>query len=302
MTTQTKKHIEEMNMTYRSGRSSSRSMASVQRHSPAALMAAAASLAVTALFAAMAPAAAHGQTPEEKGRSIAEEVDRRDLGWGDESSQLEMVLTNRNGSTSTRVVRRQVLETHEAGVGDQSVVIFDSPRDVSGTALLSHTKILEPDDQWLYLPALGRVKRISSANKSGPFVGSEFAFEDLVSQEVDKYEYRWLRDETCAGVECHVVERIPLYENSGYVRQVVWWDTAEFRFQRVDYYDRKDALLKTLTYDGYQQYEGQFWRPDSMTMENHQTGKATVLNFSDYVFQAGLDDSAFTPARLRRTR
>ena len=271
-------------------------------HTPGAWMAAAASLAFTALFSALAPAMAKAQTPEAKGRAIAEEVDKRDLGWGDESNQLEMILTNRNGDTSTRVVRRQVLETHEPGSGDQSVVVFDSPRDVSGTALLSHTKILEPDDQWLFLPALGRVKRISSANKSGPFVGSEFAFEDLVSQEVDKFEYRWLRDETCGDLECHVVERIPLYDNSGYTRQVVWWDTSEFRFQRVDYYDRKDALLKTLVYDGYQQYEGRFWRPDRMTMENHQTGKGTVLNFSDYVFQAGLDESAFTPARLRRTR
>ena len=273
-----------------------------RRHPPAVWLAAAASLAATALLSALAPSAAQAQSPQAKGRSIAEEVDRRDLGWGDESNQLEMILTNRNGDTSTRVVRRQVLETAELGAGDRSVVVFDSPRDVSGTALLSHTRILEPDDQWLFLPALGRVKRISSANKSGPFVGSEFAFEDLVSQEVDKYDYRWIRDEECGGLECHVVERIPLYENSGYTRQVVWWDTSDFRFQRVDYYDRKDALLKTLTYDGYQQYEGQFWRPDRMTMENHQTGKTTVLNFSDYVFRAGLDESAFTPARLRRTR
>ena len=256
-------------------------------------------LALTTLFAA-APLAA--QSPEEKGREIAEEVDRRDLGWGDESNQLEMVLYNRNGDTSTRVVRRRVLEVPEEGQGDKSIVVFDSPRDVGGTALLSHTRILDPDDQWLFLPALGRVKRISSANKSGPFVGSEFAFEDLVSQEVDKYSYRWLRDEACGDMTCHVVERAPLYENSGYTRQIVWWDTAEFRFQKVEYYDRKDALLKTLTYHGYQQYAGQYWRPDRMAMENHQTGKSTDLQFSDYVFGAGLSESVFTPARLRQVR
>ena len=94
---------------------------------------------------------------------------------------------------SVRELRRQVFESTEEGRGDKSIIVFDSPRDIGGTALLSHTKILEPDDQWLYLPALGRVKRISSGNKSGPFVGSEFAYEDLVSQEVDKYNYRWLR-------------------------------------------------------------------------------------------------------------
>ena len=258
-------------------------------------------IALAALTLAV-PSVIQGQDAQAKGHQIAEEADRRDLGWGDESNRLEMVLTNRNGDASTRVLRRQVLETNEAGLGDRSIVIFDSPRDVNGTALLSHTKILEADDQWLFLPALGRVKRISSANKSGPFVGSEFAFEDLVSQEVDKFEYEWLRDEPCGDLTCHVVQRTPLYENSGYRRQIVWWDTEEYRFQKVEYYDRKDSLLKTLVYHDYQQYAGQFWRPDRMTMENHQSGKSTDLIFSDYVFAAGLEDSAFTPARLRRAR
>ncbi len=127
---------------------------------------------------------------EAEGREIAEEADRRDLGWGDNASVMRMVLQNRKGDQSVRELRRQALENNVDGEGDKSLIVFDSPRDVAGTSLLSHTRILEPDDQWLFLPALKRVKRISSANKSGPFVGSEFAYEDLVSQEVDKYEYR----------------------------------------------------------------------------------------------------------------
>lgn len=275
----------------------------LSRVAPVATLLLGAALTAAAAMAAVGSAQPlSAQDPGAKGLEIAEEVDRRDLGWGDESNNLEMILENRNGDVSTRVLRRQVLETHVEGHGDKSIVVFDSPRDVNGTALLSHTRILDPDDQWLFLPALGRVKRISSANKSGPFVGSEFAFEDLVSQEVDKYEYEWLRDEACGDLTCHVVQRTPLYEKSGYTRQVVWWDTEEYRFQQVEYYDRKDSLLKTLTYHDYQQYAGQFWRPDRMSMENHQSGKATDLVFSDYVFGAGLEESGFTPARLRRVR
>ncbi|UCD24829.1 MAG: outer membrane lipoprotein-sorting protein, partial [Gemmatimonadota bacterium] len=195
----------------------------------------------------LAPEAAT-QTPEEKGRAIAEEADRQDFGWQDEASELKMVLMNRSGEKSIRELSRQALESTEPGHGDKSIIVFDAPRDIQGTALLSHTRILEADDQWLYLPALKRVKRISSGNKSGPFVGSEFAYEDLVSQEVEKYDYRWLRDEQCGELECAVVERYPRYENSGYTRQVVWWDKAEYRIQRIEFYDRKDALLKTLTY------------------------------------------------------
>ena len=237
-----------------------------------------------------------------RGRAIAEEADRRDLGWGDNSSTMRMVLRNRNGDESVRELRRRALKSDEAGAGDKSGITFDAPRDVAGTSLLSHTKILDPDDQWIFLPALKRVKRISSANKSGPFVGSEFAFEDLVSQELGKYDYRFVGEEACGDLECYMVERLPLYENSGYTKQVVWWDKDEYRIQRIDFYDRRDALLKTLTYHAYGQYLGQYWRPDLMAMENHQNGKRTNLEFSEWTFAAGLSDGDFTPTRLRRGR
>jgi len=242
------------------------------------------------------------QSPEERGREIAEIADASDTGWGDNTSVMQMVLRNRGGEESSRRLRRMALETHGEGVGDQSVIVFEAPADIEGTALLSHTRILEPDDQWLYLPALRRVKRVSSGNKSGPFVGSEFAYEDLVSQEVEKYDYRWLRAETCGEEECDVVERYPRYDNSGYARQVVWWDRAEHRVQRVDFYDRKDTLLKTLTMEEYHEYGEGFWRPSRMVMRNHQNGKSTDLTFDDWQFATGLGEEDFTPTRLRRTR
>jgi len=246
--------------------------------------------------------AALAETPEEKGLAIAEEVDRRDLGFKDSASELKMVLTNRQGESSRRELRIQTLEVPERTVGDKSLIVFDHPRDIEGTAFLSFTKILDPDDQWLYLPALKRVKRISSANKSGPFVGSEFAYEDLLSQEVAKYDYRWLKNEACGALTCFVVERFPLYENSGYVRQVTWIDQQEYRVQRVDFYDRKDALLKTLTLNDYNQYLDQYWRADDWFMENHQTGKTTRLTFDNWEFRTGLDDRDLDPNRLKRLR
>ncbi len=242
------------------------------------------------------------ETPQEKGRAIAEEMDRRDLGWGDSETTLTMTLTNRQGDSSVRELRLKALEVLESGLGDKSLIVFDRPRDIAGTAFLSHTKVNDPDDQWLYLPALKRVKRISSANKSGPFMGSEFAYEDLVSQEVEKYTYLWLRDEACGDLACAVVERKPVYRNSGYTRQIVWVDLAEYRPMRIDFYDRKASLLKTLVFSGYQQYLGKYWRARKMQIDNHQTGKATTLAFSEYTFQVGLNDSDFTSSRLKRAR
>lgn len=242
------------------------------------------------------------QTAEEKGREIAEEVDRRDEGWGTSETDLKMILRNRQGQSSTRELTIQSLETDEPGAGDKSLIVFSSPRDIDGTALLTHTKILDPDDQWLYLPALKRVKRISSKNKSGSFVGSEFAYEDLVSQEVDKYTYKWLRDETLGGQDCFVVERHPVYENSGYTKQVVWIDKAEYRPLKIEFYDRKGALLKTLELKDYKQYLDQYWRAHTLDMVNHQSGKSTTLEFSDFEFGLGLSETAFTASRLKQVR
>ncbi len=257
--------------------------------------------AVAATMIAAHPAAAGAQTPEERGRQIAERADQEDSGWLDDGSEMRMILRNKGGEESTRELRRRALESTDRGWGDKSIIVFDAPRDIEGTALLSHTKILDPDDQWLYLPALKRVKRISSGNKSGPFVGSEFAYEDLVSQEVEKYDYRWLRTEQCGELQCEVVERYPRYQNSGYTRQIVWWDTEEYRVQKIEYYDRKNSLLKTLTYHGYQPY-GDFWRPARMAMENHQNGKSTDLIFASWQVGAGASDDEFTASRLRRAR
>jgi len=153
----------------------------------------------------------------------------------------------------------------------------------------------------MFLPALKRVKRISSRNKSGPFMGSEFAFEDLGSQEVEKYRYKYLREEPCgAGWKCHVMERTPAYKYSGYSKQIVWIDTKEYRPVKIDFFDRKGSRLKTLTASGFREYIGHYWRPSVMQMQNHQTGKSTTLKWSNYKFRTGLTNRDFNKNSLKR--
>ena len=229
------------------------------------------------------------ETPEEKGLAIAIAADKRDSGFVDQIANIIMILRNRKGQESTRYIRSRTLEVE--GDGDKFLSIFDKPADVKHTAVLTYSHGLKPDDQWIYLPALKRVKRINSRNKSGPFIGSEFAFEDLGSQEVEKYTYKYLRDEACGEWKCYVVERYPEYEYSGYTRQVGWIDKAEYRAVKIEFYDRKDALLKTLTYSGYQEYLDYYWRPDEMFMQNHQTGKTTLLKWSNYKFKTAVADA-----------
>lgn len=240
--------------------------------------------------------------PEQLGRAVAEEVARRDQGFGDTVTDVVMTLSNAEGRERTRRLTWKILESQEEREGDRSLTIFHEPRDIEGTAFLSYTNIDRDDDQWLYLPALKRVKRIASSNKSSAFVGSEFAYEDLLSDEVEKFDYRWLRNEVCADWQCYVVERRPRYANSGYAKQIVWIDQGEFRSIKVDYYDKKERLQKTLVFKDYRQYLGRFWRAHSLRMENHQTQKTTLLRFADFEFQAGLTVREFDPSVLRRLR
>ncbi|GAB4347218.1 MAG: outer membrane lipoprotein-sorting protein [Gammaproteobacteria bacterium] len=249
---------------------------------------------------ALQPLSVLALTPEERGLEIAQEADRRDQGFIDSQAEMVMTLRNRQGDESVRYLRVKVLEVQ--GDGDKSLTIFDEPRDVKGTALLTFSHGVDPDDQWLYLPALKRVKRISSRNKSGPFMGSEFAYEDIGSQEVEKYTYKYLRDEVLDGKPTFVIERYPVDRNSGYTRQVVWMDQAEYIPLKIEFYDRKNALLKTLYFRDYRQYLGKYWRAHAMYMENHQTGKSTLLEWKNYRFQTGLDAKDFNRNSLKRAR
>jgi len=255
---------------------------------------------ITVLLVFLPLATAHATSVEQRGLEIAKEMDQRDLGFADQVAELVMILRNKQNDQSVRKIRNRTLEVQ--GDGDKSLVIFDSPADVKGTAFLSYTHAVKPDDQWLYLPALKRVKRISSSNKSGPFMGSEFAYEDLTSQEVEKYKYKYIGDEKLDGRDVFVIERYPQYSKSGYSKQVVWVDKAYYQPLKTKFYDRKNSLLKTLTITGYKQYLNKYWRPSKMMMINHQTGKQTELTWSHYRFRTGLTSRDFDRNALKRVQ
>lgn len=238
---------------------------------------------------------------DERAFEIAARSDRTDLGFGDSEVELQMVLRNAAGQESTRALRIATLEKPDETVGDKSLVVFDSPRDIEGTALLSHAKILEADDQWLYLPALKRVKRISSSNKSGPFVGSEFAFEDFTAIELNKFDYTYIGEEPCGNLVCDVLERTPRYENSGYTKQVSWIDQTDYQIRKVEFYDRRGDLLKVLELEDYRDYDG-VWRAHTLSMTNVQTNKQTDLIYGDYTFGTGMAENDFVKGRLSRLR
>ena len=259
-------------------------------------------LIISLIFLLSLSVTAFGESPEDKGYEIAARSDRSDNGYGDSKVEMTMILRNAAGDETTRSISFTTLERENEDVGDKSLVLFNTPRDIKGTALLSHAQILKPDNQWLYLPALKRVKRISSSNKSGPFVGSEFAFEDFTATELKKFSYKFLREEPCGELTCDVLERVPLYKKSGYSKQISWIDQSIFQLRKLEFYDRRGQLLKVLEASDYREYLDGIWRSHRFAMKNVQTKKQTDLIWEDYQFKTGLNDNAFEKGKLSRIR
>ena len=234
----------------------------------------------------------------DKAEALVKELAARNVGYHDFQGAVDMTLRDASGSEAHRRFSLKVLERPSANVGDQVLIVFDAPADVKGTALLSHTKVDEDDEQWVYLPGTKRVKRIAASNKSSAFAGSEFTYEDLSGSEVRKYEWKLLGTAPCSQGQCFRLEATPKDKGSAYSKRVLALDTEELRVVATEFYDRAGAKVKTLAYDGYTKLGGKFWRAQTWTMTNHQSQKSTVLAFSKLAVQSGLSPAEFSAGKL----
>ena len=137
--------------------------------------------------------------------------------------------------------------------------------------------------QRLYLPSFKGVRHIASSNRSGAFVGSEFAYEDLSSFEVEKYTYSGVSREQSSGKEVLGVEHKPAYANSAYSRLRTFIDPSNYQPTRVEYFNRRNEHFKTLELADYRSYaEKRAWRPHRLTMTNHSNDRTTVIKFEPF--------------------
>lgn len=250
---------------------------------------------ITASLLTSSAALAADDTDQKKGVAVARALAAKARGYGDQSVTISMALKNAHGQEAERKIHVRTLE--RPGESPYSLIVFDSPRDVKGTALLSRG-----EDQWLYLPAARRVRRISSSNRSSPFMGSEFSFEDLTGNDPRQHAWKLLGEAACEdGAACLKVEATPKYERSGYSRRVLYVEAEAKRLRRIEFFDRKGEKLKTLTYGEFEAH-GAHERAHRWTMVNHQSGKSTVLTFEDFEFDNGYSESDFSKARLKRAR
>jgi len=221
------------------------------------------------------------QSAEQLGQSVVSQTEQQHgplLGYGspgyrDSQSRFTAITVDSDGRQSRREVRLKYLENTPNG--NKRLLIFDKPLDLKRHAMLTLSYPKADDEHWVYDPENQQVKRILSNNTSTPFSGSEFNFEDLSSQDLAKYDYRFERVDEFEGVLCSVVNRFPKDKRSGYERLETWVDSQTYLIRKIDYYDRKGNLFKTLTAADYQLYDDTYWRANRVSIRNHQSGKST---------------------------
>lgn len=217
--------------------------------------------------------------PENHGRQIADYVDLYDQGWVDSVTQGDMTLFDADGDSVRRSISRMVLERPEAG--DKIISRFLSPAEINGVAALTHESPGSSDDNWLYLPSNKRVRRISGANNTASFQGTEFTYEDLSNLDPREYDWRFMEatdlERDGETIPVFKLDARPTYADTGYSRLVVYIHRDHWRQERVEYYDKASRHLKTRDSTDWKLFHDRFWRSQRIDMVNHQTGKRTLL-------------------------
>ena len=209
---------------------------------------------LAALVWAAAPSAGRADSsPEEAGLKIATEARERQKGFGNFTASLAMVLRNKRGQESRREIRLKVIEVEDDG--DRTMFVFDRPRNVKGTAFLVHAHKTESDEQWLYLPALKRVKRISSSKSVRLLHGQR-----ILLRGHGRHRGREVYTTGSCATSRAAIWNAPFpsaFRSAGirgYSRQLVWLDRDELRTMQIQYFDRRDAHLKTMVVEDYAKY------------------------------------------------
>ncbi len=238
------------------------------------------------------------ETDRMTGRNVMVMEDERPDG-DDRTSVMRMTLINKRGSKRVREISSY---SKDYGKDKKSVMVFERPADVKGTAFLSweYDDPSKEDDKWLYMPAMKKVRRISGASKNEYFMGSDFTYDDMGDRHVDEDNHTLQGEEEVDGHLCWRVESVPLDPDDMYIRKIVWVSKIAHMVLKAEYYD-KDGLLKIYRVIDFDREDG-FWSVRHSEMENVVRNHKTVMEFSAMQYDTGLGDKLFKVSSIQRGR
>ncbi len=231
------------------------------------------------------------------GLDVIQNVYNRPTGT-DMTGNLIMTIENSRGNQRVRKIKQY---NKNFGNSEKKIMFFLSPADVKNTSFMtwSYEDASKNDDQWIYLPALKKVKRISSDSKGDYFMGSDFTYDDLGDRHPFDDNHRILREEVVDGKETIVVESIPKDEEYMYSRTVTWVVKDSWIGLKKEFYDEDDELLKVLTVNSQTTF-GEVIILINIKMDNVQKNQFTIMEFSDIEIDTGIPNNTFTERLMKR--
>ena len=217
------------------------------------------------------------------------------------STHSRMIITNRSGAVSERVMIQYSKD--DAQGNNRSVIVFQEPASVRGTRFLTVENPGRDNDQWIFLPSLGRVRRIAGSEGSSSFMNTDFSYDDIASMDrnVDQDNHRILREEKLNDKDCYVIESIPKDAAYQYSKMIQWIEKGNFAAQKIELYDRRGTLVKLLEILEYRDVQGRL-SPFVTKMSTLAAGSSTSLNVVELRYDANIPEGVFTPRFLETGR
>lgn len=224
------------------------------------------------------------------GRTLAQKVYDRDDGK-DSYAKINMLLVDKRGKERSR---KLVTAVKDYGNLNKSYIRFTSPAEIDGTSFLTWENEDRDDDQFLYLPALRRVRRIVSNQKKNRFVNTDYTYEDMERRKVDEDIHRIYGDETYNNYDCWVLESIPKDQhNSQYGKRLSWVVKDIFIPIKTEYYDKKGRLTKRFLANNLKKIN-EIWTVLESEMNDLERKHRTMMKISEIRYNSGVADRVFT--------
>jgi outer membrane lipoprotein-sorting protein len=217
------------------------------------------------------------------------------------SIRSRMLITDRNGAVTERLIDQ--FSKKDANGSNRTLIVFQAPASVRGTRFLTIENQDRADDQWIFLPGLGRVRRIAATEGSGSFVGTDFSYDDIASMDrnVDLDNHRLLREERFADSDCYVIESTPKDANYQYSRMIQWIAKNNFITYKIELYDRRGTLVKVLEILELREVQGRM-APFVTRMTTLAAGTSTSMNVERLVYDDPIPDGVFSQRFLETGR
>ncbi|MDR0706339.1 MAG: outer membrane lipoprotein-sorting protein [Treponema sp.] len=217
------------------------------------------------------------------------------------STRSRMVITAKNGSTTERLIDQYSKD--DAQGNTRAVIVFQRPANVAGTRFLTMDNASGGSDRWIYLPSLGKVRRIAASESGGSFMGTDFSYDDIssLSRDTSLDTHTLLREETVNGAACYVIQSVSKDNSYQYSKTISWIDKSKLLLYKSELYDRRGALLKAMENSEYKDVQGRLTAMQTK-VSTIAAGTSTTIYMEIVKYDDPIPEAVFTTAYLETGR